>query len=139
MEKFIFKRDKYHPCIDIKVAGKPYRIRLTNTLFRNYWSTINKQSNIGKEIEVKFQKRLLQHDMLYNPNQITINDTLIIPYNAGKYFGIWMVIAAVGVVILCCFLFYSTLITYKDEMLQLDKQLWRENKWKFVSVWLISD
>ena len=73
-----FRGKVYKSCIDITLVDKPYFIRLTDHLVDNYWPLINDPNNISKAIEVKFQNRLLHNNILNNPNQISIDNKVII-------------------------------------------------------------
>jgi hypothetical protein len=126
----------YHPCIDIVLFDKPYFIRLSDGLDKQYWATINDTNNISRRIEVEFQSRLLHNNVLNNPNQVSIENKIIIPFNSKMKFMGWFAIIATIFDIVCIYLFYLSLNTYKINLYPYDKKVGQESKWKLFLLWL---
>ncbi len=126
----------YHPCIDIVLFDKPYFIRFADGLSKPYWASINNSNNISREIEVEFQSRLLHDNVLNDPNQISIDHKIIIPFNSKKKFIGWFAIIASIVNIACIYFFYLSFKAYKTNLYSYDKQVGQESKWKLFLLWL---
>jgi hypothetical protein len=112
-----------HPCVDITLVDKSYFIRLSDGLDKKYWAAINDTDNISRRIEVEFQSRLLHDNVLNNPNQISIDNKIIIPFDSKKSFLGWFAIIAGIVDIACIYLFYLSVKTYKANLCLHDNDI----------------
>ena len=127
----------YYPrCVDIQLVNKSYYIRLTDNLLEKYWPAIASPENINKKIEVKYQARLMDNNMLNNPEQISINNTLIFPYTAKRKFIGWFAVAVSGAILISSLLLYRVFNIYKLNLFDYDKEIGKESKWKLLKVWL---
>ena len=126
----------YKSCIDIILADKPYFIRLSDHWDDSYWPLINNPVNISKPIEERFQSRLLHGGILYNPNQISIGNQIIIPYNSNQTVIGWFILALMLAIIVCIYFTYSFIRIYKTKLYESDKIIGQESKWKLLLEWL---
>lgn len=126
----------YKNCLDIVLVDKPYYIRFTDALDSKYWDNIKDKSNYSKTIEVKFQTRLLQKNILYNPNEVLIDNKIVIPSDSKKNFIGWSIIFLTIAIVLCGYFFSKLWKQYKEELYWEDKQISQESKWKLISVWM---
>lgn len=126
----------YKNCLDIILANKPYYIRLTDELNNKHWIEINDKRNFSKTIQVKFQSRLLQENVLYNPNQLSIDNRIIIPWDSDKNFIEWTIVFAIIVLAVSVYYFSKLLNQYKEQLYFQDKQTGQESKWKLISTWI---
>ena len=122
--------------IDIHLADKPYFIRLSSSGDDKYWPLINNPVNISKPIEVKFQTRRLHNHILDNPNQISIDNKVIIPYNSKQTLIGWFALGEILIIITCLIVIYWSIRTYKIELYELDKKIGQKSKWELFLVWL---
>ncbi|MES2778030.1 MAG: hypothetical protein V4722_27890 [Bacteroidota bacterium] len=123
-------------CVQIELVGKRYFIRLTDDLIDKFWPAIVSPENINKKIEVKYQRRLLESGRLYNPEQISIDNTIIFPFTAKrKYIG-WFCIAVIVVIFIFSFLLYRIFNIYKLNLYEHDKKVGKLSKWKLFLTWL---
>ena len=129
-------RTVYKNCLDVVLVGKPYYIRFTDALDSKYWKIINDTTNYSKSIQVKFQARLLQKNILYNPNEVLIDNKIIIPSDSKKAFLGWLVIVLMAIIIFCGYLFSLLWKQYRQKLYWEDKEISQESKWKLFMVWL---
>lgn len=129
-------RQSLSSCIDIVLVDKPYFVRLSDGLDKQYWALINDTNNISREIEVEFQNRLLHDNILYNPNQVSIDNRIIIPFNSKRKFIGWFIIIASIVDIVCIYFFCESLKKYKANLYSWDKKVGQQSKWKLFLLWL---
>lgn len=126
----------YKTCLDVILAGKSYFIRFTDDYDNKYWEVINEETNISKTITVKFQSRLLHDNILYNPNEVLINNKVIIPADSKKWvLGLILIVLLIGIST-CIYFFTSFLKIYKESLYTEDKETKRESLWKLVMVWI---
>lgn len=113
----------YASCIDIILVDKPYFIRFSDDLVDHYWGLLNDTNNISRQVEVKFQNRLLRGNILHNPNQISIDSKVIIRYNAKQTFIGWAAVAMTFVIIICLFFIYKAYRIYKTSLFGYHKKV----------------
>jgi hypothetical protein len=127
----------YKNCLDVILADKPYYIRFTDELNEGYWATILDKRNFSKKITVKFQARFLNGTILYNPNEVLIDNQIIIPANSKKSFIGWMILFFIVMIGVCVYNLRSFLGTYKAAGLYLeDSKTKKESLWKLVMIWV---
>ena len=97
----------YKNCLDIALIEKTYIIRLSDDLNKKYWTAINDKLNIHKRIEVEFQDHLLNNNILNNPNKISIDGKVIIPYGYEKPFVGWAIIGFSLITIVLIYFWYK--------------------------------
>ncbi len=97
----------YKNCLDIILIDKPYIIRLSDDLNKKYWSTLNDKLNIGKRIDVGFQDHLLSNNILHNPNKISIDGKVTIPYGYEKTFVGWVIIGFSLITVVLIYFWYK--------------------------------
>jgi ABC-type Na+ efflux pump permease subunit len=74
--------------------------------------------------------------MLINPNQIAIDNKIIISYNAKKSFIGWFAVAILLIIIACLYFIYLSFKTYKKNLYLYDKEIGSKSKWQLFLVWL---
>ena len=135
VNKYVKKRVSYH-CVNIILRDKPYYIRLSDNVIENYWAAVINKNNIGKTIQLNYQRRLLHGNILHDPNQISIDNKIIVPFDSKHKSIGWSVIIFIAVIIGCVYTFYVALQTYKADFYVSDKETAQKSKWKLFSVWL---
>ena len=102
----------YKKCLDVILADKPYYIRFTDQLDEKYWSLIIDNQKFSKTIIIKFQARLLHDNILYNPNEVLINNQVIIPADSKKSFIGWTIFFLIIAICFCTYYLNSFLKLY---------------------------
>lgn len=136
VEKRLFKPDIINKCLDIKTKEPSHIIRLSDELFSNKWSIIQKRYSVGDTLVVLFKNRLLKNDTLYNPYEIKINKNTLISYEDNRRNNLYFVLLISFLILLFSFLSLIAYNTYKTKLLYNDKILYKKNKWKLIGRWL---
>jgi hypothetical protein len=123
-------------CLDVYLKDKSYYVRFTDELKNKYWARILDKENVSKKIELKFQERLLQDSILYNPNEVLIDNKVIIPVDSERNFQLLILIIFTTIIIACAYFLLRLWQQYKEELYSDDKQISAESKWKLISTWI---
>lgn len=126
----------YKRCLDVILIGKSYHIRFNDELDAKYWPIIIDSRNFSKTIKIKFQARLLHDNILYNPNEVIINDKVIIPADSKKGFIGWFILFVIIAIGSCIYFLYSFTIIYKKDLYFDDKETINDSLWKLIMVWI---
>jgi hypothetical protein len=122
--------DEKEVCLDIQLYNKDYRIRLRHTASKD-WVKINDYSNLDQPIKYLYVPSQIKNDsILYDPSQLEINHKMIVRFEGTKrYFkGLMFGMLLFSFLFLCVFLLAFK--TYKHEMYQSDRALWRAKQYK---------
>lgn len=128
--------DAMRDCVDIRMQGKNYLIRLDDKAETGKWDVITDSANVGKNIEIKYPGSYFQKGIVLNPKELSIDDEVIIHFDANKN---TVLIAFIGfsiITLLFGFASYLAIKTYREDLLSEDKMLYRSNKWKLIWLWL---
>ena len=128
-----YKGDYDRKCVEIDLIDKPYFIRLDN---KKHWQPILDPKNRNKKIEVKYQARLMHDNVLVNPNQISIDGTIIFSFNERRTFIKWFSLAVSVAILVFGLLLIRVFKIYRQNMFDHDKHLWNTNKWKLIKTWV---
>ena len=108
---------------DIKLFNVPFFIRLTDQSHSDSWRGIQSNSVKNATLKVWYVTHLMQDSILYNPNQLEINDKICISLNETKKMNL---IALVFLSILTItFIIFSvhSFLTYRNSLFDEDKIL----------------
>jgi hypothetical protein len=139
--KYITRRSNhlgymYVNCLDVVLVDKPYVVRFTSATDDKYWEIIMDSRNYSKPIQVKYQERLLHNNILWNPNEVLIDNKIIIPSDSKKsLIGLIFLFFIAGAIVCGNYLF-SLWKQYKEELYSEDLIVSQESKWKLFMVWL---
>ena len=134
--KQFLKSDTHQTCIDIELKNKSYIIRLTDKLEEDKWLVINDNLNKNKTIEFKYLPHLLHDKILYNPNELSIDNKIIIHFSDSKRFILWLLIGACLASLLFGFISFLAIKTYVVEFLTIDRVTYKKGVWKLIRVWI---
>jgi len=135
-QKQFLKSDTHQTCIDIEIKNKSYIIRLTDKLEKDKWVLINDSLNKNRTIEFKYSPRLLHDKILYNPDELSIDNKIIIHFSDSKKFIFLLFIGACLASILFGFISFLAIKTYVEEFLSIDRLTYKKGVWKLLRVWI---
>lgn len=135
IEKRTLKSDIVHNCFDIRIKQKPYFIRLSDNSHSDKWKEIDKTFSSGDTLNILFKKELLQDTILYNPDELQINRNTMISFADRKKVNLYVMFGIAGMALMFGFVSIIAFKTYKDELLDSDKLVYRTSKWKLIGRW----
>lgn len=136
IKKRIIKSDIIHKCFDISIKNKPYLIRLSDNFHSDKWDEIQEKFSTGDTVRIVYAKRLLQDTILYNPDELIINNVTVISFTERKRIKLYFLIGTTVTTLLFGFVSVIAYKTYKAELLNGDKILYKKSKWKLIGRWL---
>ncbi len=136
IEKHILKSDIIHKCFDISIKDQPFFIRLSDNLHSDKWDEIQEKFSTGDTLRILYAKRLLQDTILYNPNELKINNVTVISFTERKRINFYALLGITGMTLLFGFVSVIAYKTYKDELLNGDKILFKKSKLKLIGRWI---
>jgi hypothetical protein len=136
IEKRIFKSDIIHKCFDISIKDQPYFIRLSDNLHSDMWGELKENFSTGDTLRILYADHLFQDTILYNPNELKINNVTVISFTERKRINFFALLGITGMTLLFGFVSVIAYKTYKDELFNVDKILFKKSKWKLLGRWI---
>lgn len=134
--KKVLLNTSHHGCLDIKLYDRKYIIRLSDKFKENKWAIIYNANNINKEIEIKKLHNFPNDGIVYNPNELSIDNKIIIHFNNDKTIILWCLIGSLIVGLLFGFTSCLAIKTYIEDNLSGDKADYKKGLSKLIRVWI---
>ncbi|MEI7677373.1 MAG: hypothetical protein WCJ03_11380 [Bacteroidales bacterium] len=135
LEKPLLKKGRIKS-IDVFLKDKLYIIRLSDGFESKQWKLLNDPENYGKTIEIKFLPESTGKTILYNPIELSLDNTKLLSLSDDKKTVLWMTLAFIIIALIAAFTTYLSFNTYREELLNYDKEIAQKNIFKLIWVWV---
>jgi hypothetical protein len=129
------RRSALDTCIDIHFANGIRQVRITNN-YQEY-STALLDSNInGRPIQIKVYPWRPLNYLVFNPEKLTIDNKVIIPFKAHSFQKGFLVLIFTALPTFLILAVTKSNKLYRKYLLSSDQLIRQESTWKYIRLWI---
>jgi len=123
-------------CVDIRFVNGLHQVRITSN-YHEHWAALLDSNINGTAIQIKvYPWRALDY-LVYNPEKITIDNRVVIPFKAHSFQKGIFVLIFTALPALLIFSVFKASKLYRKYLLSSDQQIRQESIWKYIKRWLV--